>query len=55
MRKCIFQARKENIVLSQELQALERQTASSNSQINHFNEALQLYEQNSVNEMFQGN
>lgn len=55
MRKYILQVRKENIVLNQELQALERQTASSNSQISHFNEALQLYEQSSVNDMFQGN
>lgn len=55
IRKYIFQVRKENFVLNQELQALERQTASSNSQVNYFNEALQLYEQNSVNEMFQGN
>ncbi|XP_038879945.1 protein MIS12 homolog [Benincasa hispida] len=53
LRNKLSEVRKENIVLNQELQALERQTATSNSQINHFNEALQLYEQNSVNEMFQ--
>ncbi|KAG6587622.1 Protein MIS12-like protein, partial [Cucurbita argyrosperma subsp. argyrosperma] len=45
--------RKENVELNQEFQALERKTASSNSQANYFNEALQLYEQSSVNEMFQ--
>ncbi|XP_050936998.1 protein MIS12 homolog [Cucumis melo] len=53
LRNKLSEVRKENIVLNQELQALERQTASSNSQISHFNEALQLYEQSSVNDMFQ--
>ncbi|KAG6589575.1 Protein MIS12-like protein, partial [Cucurbita argyrosperma subsp. sororia] len=53
LRNKLSEVRKENVVLNQELQALERQTASSNSQVNRFNEALQLYEQNSVNEMFQ--
>ncbi|XP_022134693.1 protein MIS12 homolog [Momordica charantia] len=53
LRNRLSEVREENVVLNQELQALERQTASSNSQINHFNEALELYEETSVNERFQ--
>ena len=55
IRKYIFQVRKENVELNLEFLVLERKTASSNSQANYFNEALQLYEQSSVNEMFKGN
>ncbi|XP_022931718.1 protein MIS12 homolog isoform X1 [Cucurbita moschata] len=53
LRNKLSEVRKENVELNQEFQALERKTASSNSQANYFNEALQLYEQSSVNEMFQ--
>jgi hypothetical protein len=42
-------------VLNHELQALERHSASNNRCAGFINEALQLYEQNSVHDLFQGN
>ncbi|XP_023530578.1 protein MIS12 homolog [Cucurbita pepo subsp. pepo] len=52
LRNKLSEVRKENVELNLEFLVLERKTASSNSQANYFNEALQLYEQSSVNEMF---
>lgn len=48
------QVGKENSELNKELRALERQSLLSNHYAGSVNEALQLYEQHSVHDMFQG-
>lgn len=42
-------------MLNRELQAFKRQSTSSNHCVGVVNEALQLYEQNSMHDLFQGN
>ena len=49
------QVGKESAVLNRELQAFKRQSTSSNHCVGVVNEALQLYEQNSMHDLFQGN
>ena len=45
---------RESAELNRELQALERQSVLSNHCTGSVDEALQLYEQNKVHDMFQG-
>lgn len=52
--QCTTQVAKESAELNRELQALERQSVLSNQCTGSVNEALQLYEQNKVHDMFQG-
>ena len=49
------QVGKESAVLNRELQAFKRQSTSINCSAGFVNEALQLYEQNSMHDLFQGN
>ncbi|KAJ7978806.1 protein MIS12-like [Quillaja saponaria] len=53
LRQKLSMVGKESEMLSQELQELERHSTSINQCAGAINEALQLYEQNPLNEMFQ--
>jgi len=53
LRNKLIAVEKESTVLNHELQALERHSASNNRCAGFINEALQLYEQNSVHDLFQ--
>ncbi|KAF8399202.1 hypothetical protein HHK36_015067 [Tetracentron sinense] len=53
LRKKLAVVGKESAELNRELRALERQSVLSNNCVGSVNEALQLYEQNSVHDMFQ--
>ncbi|XP_062159646.1 protein MIS12 homolog isoform X2 [Alnus glutinosa] len=53
LRNKLIAVEKESTVLNHELQALERHSASNNRCAGFVNEALQLYEQNSVHDFFQ--
>ncbi|XP_059455429.1 protein MIS12 homolog [Corylus avellana] len=53
LRNKLIAVEKESTVLNHELQALERHSASNNRCAGFVNEALQLYEQNSVHDLFQ--
>lgn len=50
-----LQVGEESAALNRELQLLERQSVSSDRLSVLINETLQLYDQNSFHEMFQGN
>lgn len=50
----LYQVTEESAELNRELQALERKSVLSNQYAESVNEALQLYEQNKVDDMLQG-
>lgn len=51
----MFQVGKRSVELDSELQALERASVSRERSVRLVNEALQLYDESSVDEMFKGN
>lgn len=52
---CALKVGKESAALNRELRALEQQSVPNNHFVGLINEALQFYEENSFNGMFQGN
>lgn len=51
----MFQVGKRSAELNSELQALERTSVSREQSVRLVNEALELYDESSVDEMFKGN
>lgn len=55
MKKFCFQVGKRSVELNSELQGLERSLDSKERSVRLVNEALELYDESSVDDMFKGN